>query len=143
MPEKSQIMAIDSAPIAPECTPATRAVGGSLTIDGLERRTRAYRRYEAIRGAVLGDLGGEQNTSEIQRQLIRRFSTLALQLELMEAAALDGDKLDLDLFGRGAGHLRRIAEALGLGRVAKDVPSLSAYLASKAAAQVTDAGDQS
>jgi hypothetical protein len=70
---------------------------------------------------VLTDLGGEENTGEIARQLISKFATLAIQLEQMEAAAVEGSKIDLDLFGRCAGHLRRIAETLGLKRIPRDV----------------------
>jgi hypothetical protein len=94
---------------------------GVLSIDSLDKRTRAYRRYVSIRGAVLADMGGEANTTEVQRQLISKFATLALQLEVLESAAIEGGPIDLDLFGRCAGHLRRIAETLGLRRVSRDV----------------------
>jgi hypothetical protein len=122
-------MALDAAEKLPGYEPVPRALGGVLSIDALDKRTRSYRRYETIRGAVLSDLGGEDNTSEIQRQLISKFATLALQLEEMEAAALAGNEIDVDLFGRCAGHLRRIAEALGFKRVPKDVPTLAEHLA--------------
>jgi hypothetical protein len=107
----------------------TRAIGGVLSIDGLDRRTRPYRRYETIRAAVLSDMGGADNTSEVQRQLISKFATLALQLEVLETAAIEGNKIDLDPFGRCAGHLRRIGEVLGLRRVPRDVPTLAEHLA--------------
>ena len=90
-------------------------------IGTLDKRTRPYRRYEAIRSAVLSDLGGEANVSEVAKQLISKFATLALQLELLESAALEGTAIDLDLFGRCSGHLRRIAELLGLSRVPVDI----------------------
>jgi hypothetical protein len=109
--------------------PAAKGMFGVLSIDALDQRRRPYRRYESIRSAVLSDLGGEESTSEIQRQLISKFATLALQLEEMEAAALAGNEIDVDLFGRGAGHLRRIAEALGSKRVPKNVPTLAEHLA--------------
>jgi hypothetical protein len=118
-----------SAEKLPGYEPVPRALGGIFSIDALDKRTRSYRRYETIRAAVLSDLGGEDNTSEIQRQLISKFATLALQLEEMEAAALTGNEIDVDLFGRCAGHLRRIAEALGFKRVPKDVPTLAEHLA--------------
>jgi hypothetical protein len=42
-----------------------------------------------------------------------------------------GQQVDIDRFGRAASHLRRILEALGLERRARDVtPSLAEYLAS-------------
>jgi hypothetical protein len=125
-------MALDTAEKPAGYEPAAKGVSGVLSIDGLDQRRRPFRRYETIRGAVLGDLGGEESTSEIQRQLISKFATLALQLEEMEAAALAGNEIDVDLFGRCAGHLRRIAEVHGLRRVPKDVPDLHTYLAAKA-----------
>lgn len=125
-------MAPEAVRLDGQYQPATRPVGGIPTIDALDRRTRPYRRYEAIRDAVLSDMGGEENTSEVQRQLVAKFSTLALQLKSMEAAAIEGNEINLDLFGRCAGHLRRIAEALGMKRVARDVtPSLTEYLAAR------------
>jgi hypothetical protein len=103
-----------------------------LSIDALDKRTRAYRRYETIRGAVLADMGGDANVSAVQRQLISKFATLAMRLEEMEASALAGQEIDVDLFGRCSGHLRRLAETLGLRRVQKVVPDLRSYLESKA-----------
>jgi hypothetical protein len=126
-------MASDTATMDARSEPEARATSGPLSIDALDRRTRPFRRYEAIRSAVLADMGGEQNTSEVQRQLISKFSTLALQLETMEAAAVAGSSIDIDLFGRCASHLRRLAEALGFERVARAVPTLEAYLATQQA----------
>ena len=62
-----------------------------------------------------------------------KFATLAIQLETFEAAALAGQSIDPDAFGRAAGHLRRLAEAIGIERRARDVTTLDAYLAGKAA----------
>jgi hypothetical protein len=83
-------------------------------------------------------MGGEENTSEVQRQMISKFSTLAIQLEVMEAAALAGEAIDIDLFGRCSGHLRRIAEVLGFHRVARAVPDLGSYLSARPAPVPTD-----
>jgi hypothetical protein len=110
-----------------------RSINAVSSLGSIDKRTRAWRRYQSIRSAVLADAGGEANTSEIQRQLISKFCTLAIQLEAMEAAALvDGGDIDVDKFGRAAGHLRRIGEVLGLTRVARLVPSLQEYLQHKA-----------
>ena len=129
-------MDADTAEIEATNTLDARGVRGLLSIDALDKRTRPFRRYEAIRGAVLADMGGEENTSEVQRQLISKFATLALQLETLESAAIEGIAIDLDLFARCASHLRRIAETLGLRRVPKDVTSLSlADIADRIAAE--------
>ena len=72
-------MDADTVEIEATNTLDARGVRGLLSIDALDKRTRPFRRYEAIRGAVLADMGGEENTSEVQRQLISKFATLALQ----------------------------------------------------------------
>jgi hypothetical protein len=97
--------------------------------DGIDSRTRPYRRYGTIKGAITSDLGGDEHITELQRQLISKFAAMAMQLEDMEAAAVAGEEIDLDLFGRISGHCRRIAESLGLKRVPKDVTPLAEYLA--------------
>jgi hypothetical protein len=125
-------MAADTTEQPARCDLDTRGFGGVLSIDALDRRTRPFKRYEAIRAAVLSDMGGEENVTEVQRQLVSKFATLALQLEVLESAAIEGNPIDLDLFGRCAGHMRRIAETLGLRRVPREVPDLRTYLESRA-----------
>jgi len=121
--------------IQPQSGATGTSVDGLLTIDGLDRRTRAYRRYLTIKSAILEDLGGEEHLSEVQRQLVSKFATLALHLEATEAAALAGQTIDGDAFGRAAGHMRRLAEAIGLERKARDVtPALADYVAGRGAA---------
>ena len=118
--------------------PAAKAIPGLalLDINDLDKRTKPYRRWEAIRAAVLLDRGGEANVSEVQRQLISKFATLALQLELLEIAALAGQAIDCDLFGRVSGHLRRLGETLGVDRVPHDIgPSLADLIRMDDAAQ--------
>jgi hypothetical protein len=45
-----------------------------------------------------------------------------VQLEQMEAKMSEGDvDIDMDQYGRLAGHLRRILESLGMKRVARPV----------------------
>src|SRR5262249_13712138 len=67
------------------------------------------------------------------RARIRRAATLTVELERLEAKfALAGEAsaADLDLYQRTAGNLRRLLEAVGLQRRARDVmPTLSEYLA--------------
>ena len=121
-------MPLDTSDIAGRYEPLSEPVDTTFTLDSLDRRQRPYRRFQAIRSAVVSDLGGEDQTSEIQRQLVSRFATLALSLEAMEAAAIEGSAIDLDLFARGAGHLRRLGEALGMKRVPKDITSLGSIL---------------
>ena len=67
-----------------------------------------------------------------ERSLIRRAAVLTTELERMEvifALAGEADPETLDLYSRTAGNLRRLLEAVGLHRRAKDVgPTLSDIL---------------
>ena len=117
-----------AATMPPQNDGGTAPIEGLHTIDELDRRTRPFKRYTAIREAILSDLGGEEVVSEVRKQLVSKFATLAMRLEAFEAAAMAGVEIDADLFGRTSGHLRRLAEAIGLSRVPRDVTDLQTYL---------------
>jgi hypothetical protein len=70
------------------------------------------------------DLGGIENVSYVERNLIRRGAALTVQAELLEQqfaleSAVDADTVDS--YGRITGHLRRLFETLGLARRPKTV----------------------
>jgi hypothetical protein len=74
------------------------------------------RRWRDLTELHVNDLGDPATLSEAQLSLCRRASTLEVQLEMLEAAMSEGAEVDLDQFGRLAGHLRRYFETLGLQR---------------------------
>jgi hypothetical protein len=96
------------------------------------------RRLHDLVAIHLSDLGGDGNVSEAERSIVRRAATLTVELELLElkfAKAGGAEASDLDLYQRTAGNLRRLLEAVGLQRRAKDItPSLSEYLKAREAA---------
>jgi hypothetical protein len=59
--------------------------------------------------------------SEGRKSLCRRAATLEVNLEQLEAKMSEGQGVDLDIYNRLAGNLRRILETLGLERKIKDV----------------------
>jgi hypothetical protein len=77
--------------------------------------------------AHLSDLGGpEDNTSAAERSIVRRAAVLTTELERLEvkfALAGAAGAEDLDLYQRTAGNLRRLLEAVGLQRRAREVLS--------------------
>jgi hypothetical protein len=85
--------------------------------------------------AHLSDLGGVDNSSAAERSLIRRAAVLTTELEMLEArfaAAGQASSEDLDLYQRTAGNLRRLLEAIGLQRRARNItPSVSEYLTAR------------
>ena len=79
----------------------------------------------------LADLGGADVVSEAEASIVRRAATLTIELERLEARFSTGEAAsgDLDLYQRTANSLRRLLEAVGLKRVARDVtPDLRTYL---------------
>ena len=77
----------------------------------------------------LSDLGGEDAVSEAEKSICRRAACLTVELERIEAKFAVGEAgdHDLDLYQRTAGNLRRLLEAVGLQRRAKDISGLSLF----------------
>jgi hypothetical protein len=104
--------------------------GRKLFVEGDPNSAWSRRYRDLVRGHI-SDLGGREMLSEAQLSLVKRAAALACELEQMEGRMSLGQQVDIDRFGRAASHLRRILEALGLERRARDVtPSLAEYLAS-------------
>jgi hypothetical protein len=70
-------------------------------------------------------MGGVDALSEAEKSLIRRASSLELQLEMLEhkwaLADYQADHQDLQVYQRVTNSLRRLLESLGLQRRARDV----------------------
>jgi hypothetical protein len=75
----------------------------------------------------VSDLGGDENTSEAERSIVRRAATLTVELERLElkfAMAGEASASDIDLYQRTANSLRRLLESLGIKRRPKDITPL-------------------
>jgi hypothetical protein len=79
------------------------------------------RRYADIVVGHLSDLGGADLLSEAQFSLIRRAAAIECELERLDARLSAGEPVDLDSYGRCAGHLRRLFETIGVERKSRDV----------------------
>ena len=133
-------MSLDAAEKQPDTDAGIGVIEALLTVDGLDKRTRAYKQFVAIVDALQGDLGGVDQLSEIKKQLIRRVATLAVWCEAQDASALCGNPIDADMYGRVAGHMRRLSETLGVERVPRDVTyDLRSYLAAGTLAESASA----
>ena len=93
------------------------------------------RRLRDLVGLHLADMAGEELVSEAVKSIIRRASTMEVELERLESVfALAGEAQpdQLELYQRTANSLRRLLESVGLERRAKTiVPTLSEYLEAK------------
>ncbi len=103
----------------------SRISNNAALLPGVDGRSSWARRIKDLIGAHIADLGGGDMISEAERSIVRRCATLEAALEQMEiefARAGAADAETLDLYQRTAGNLRRLLEAIGLERRAKDVP---------------------
>jgi hypothetical protein len=102
----------------------SRVTNGTQLLPGVPNTNAWARRAKDVIGMHLSDMGGVDNTSAAERSIIRRAATLTVELERLEATfALAGQASadDLDLYQRTAGNLRRLLEAVGIQRQARDI----------------------
>jgi hypothetical protein len=75
------------------------------------------------------DLGGAENLSQGEIQLIRRAAMISVQCEQIEQRATAGEPFDATTYGTLTGHLTRALRTLGLKRLPREAtPSLRDYL---------------
>jgi hypothetical protein len=110
----------------PRAAVGSRCRPGQL-LPGIDGRSAWTRRARDLISALIADLGGVENCSAAEQSIVRRASVLTVELERMErqfALAGEADADDLDAYQRCANSLRRLLEAVGLQRRAKDVSLL-------------------
>jgi hypothetical protein len=113
----------------------TRYGNGSSILPGVDGRSSWVRRAKELIQAHVTDLGGPENCSAAEHAIVRRCAVLITELERRERkfALSDGaTDIELDIYARVAGNLRRLLESVGLQRRARDVtskpPSVADYL---------------
>lgn len=109
----------------------SRITNGSALLPGVDGRSAWVPRCKDV---IAGHLSDIPNASAAEYSIIRRAAVLTTELERLEvqfAEAGEADPEALDLYGRTAGNLRRLLEAVGVQRRPKDVSTLDQYLAAK------------
>lgn len=114
---------------APEA-PAKGAVKARLlTLDDLDRRTRAYQRTQELRDGIISDLGGAEHLTILHRTLAESVAVLSAMIRDMETRFLSGQPVDLIEYTTLINARRREAQTVGLERRARDVtPDLRDYV---------------
>jgi len=124
----------------------SRITNGSTLLPGVDGRSAWVRRCKDVIASHISDLGGIDNCSAAEYSIVRRASTLTVELERLEvkfATAGEADANELDQYARVAANLRRLLEAVGLQRRSRDVtPSLNEYIAALPKDEVTDVGNR-
>jgi hypothetical protein len=123
--------------------PQGRRIGRNLM--PLARKTRAGRYFDRLVREVETDLGGREQLSRIELELVRAFCGAAVQIQYLNCAvALDeATEVDPASYSQLASTLLRIGARLGFARRQRDVtPSLKEYLAAteRPADDVNDGG---
>jgi hypothetical protein len=101
--------------------------GSKLFLPGVDGRSAIARRTRDIFDQLCSDLGGD--LSEAQTQLCRRAAMIAISCEELESRGVQGERIDLDLFGKLTDRLGRVLQRLGIKRTPRDVtPTVDQYL---------------
>lgn len=101
----------------------------------LDLRTRAGRLFIQTRDAIIADLGGRDQLSRAELELVDRAAGLATRLNAADAEMLEGMPQSLSAadYATLANSLNRILTTLGLKRRQKDItPDLRTYLSIRA-----------
>ena len=106
-----------------------------LTRANLDGRSKATQRFDAIAHGIAQDLGGEDRLSTVQKHLVEAFAGAALHLTDLNARLLLGQEIDLLAHTSAINALTKLASRLGTNRVARNVPTLDAYLRNGPAAE--------
>jgi hypothetical protein len=102
----------------------SRITNGKTLLPNVDGRSPWVRRCKDVIASHISDLGGVDNTSAAERSLVRRAAVMTTELEMLEAkfaTAGSAKPDDLDLYVRASGNLRRLLEAVGLQRRAREV----------------------
>jgi len=115
-------MPADSTAVArlPPSSRSAKTNGRRLFVDGDGRGPWA-RRWRDLQALYADDLGGESALSEFQLGLVGTAATMRCELERLEGQLSLGEPVDTDMYGRIAGHYRRICETLGIERRRRDI----------------------
>jgi hypothetical protein len=147
---KSDILAVMKPKLASKRTPKTgekparkadstgaKPAGKArlLTLEDLDRRTNAYKLTAGLIESLEDDLGGAGHVSVAERQIVQRAAVLGAMAADLEARWIGGGPVDPLAFTTIANAQRRLLEAVGLQRRARDVtPTLVDYVKARQAA---------
>ena len=112
----------------PRRLPRKRRDGAIARLDGRAPEVRLIRDGVV---AIVEDRGGDDQVSFLARRAAHRVMHLDALLMRDEAAMAAGQTVDVAEYLTGATAWLRYAQALGLHRIARRVPSLQQYIASK------------
>jgi hypothetical protein len=100
-----------------------------LTRAALDGRTGAARYFDRLVGDIERDLGGSDQLSAIEHELVEAFAGASVMLAHLNTKVARGEEVDPAEHSQAASTLVRIATRLGLQRRARDIgPTLGDLL---------------
>ena len=111
------------------------------TLDDLDQRSRALKQSKRMAARLEADLGGADNLTQLQIDLIQRSVFISLLMNDMEARHYRGEEnVPLSKYLSLVSTQNKIAQSLGLKRVARDLtPTIDEYAKTKRIGHVDDA----
>ncbi|QJQ98213.1 hypothetical protein [Halomonas sp. PGE1] len=98
-------------------------------LTALDGRTAVAQEMRRRFDEVSADLGGD--LSYLTRSLVSRYLWQEFWIQTQEQALAEGQEVDIGRYTQAVNAASGLAAKLGLERKARDVPSLSDYLAAK------------
>ena len=99
----------------------SRISNGQEILPGVDQRLAIARRYRDLVAQIAIDQGGPDRCSETRMQLIRRFASGAVLAEALEARLVKGEQVDIAEHALLSSTLVRLAQRIGINRVAWEV----------------------
>jgi hypothetical protein len=128
-----------AAPAAPATNGADRTTAGHrpgtgpksrlLTLDDLDRRTKAAQRAFDLHDRLVAERGGAESMSVLRYSMTRSVAVLSAMVEDMQVKWLRGERVEPAAIATLLNARRREAEIVGIDPLPKDVtPDLKTYL---------------
>jgi hypothetical protein len=122
-------IAPDAASVSSGCASKAGAKKRLLTRDALDGRTRAARAFDAIASGVISDLGGADQLTTVERELVEAFCGVAVNVRDLNARLLAGEDIDLSEQATAISSMVRLVNHIGVRRRPRDVtPSVAEYV---------------
>jgi hypothetical protein len=120
----------------------SRVTNRPSSVEGVDGRTAAGRRFRDLCRALADDLGGEASLTQAEILTVRNAASITVAAEAMQGRILRGEPVDPDEMTRLANASARLLGALRTKRTARkpNAPSLAEYLETKRAKEVAGAG---
>ncbi len=128
---------MNAAELAPECEPDAKPKPGGkarlLTLDDLDKRTKAAQRAFELRDNLVSERGGAEHMSSLRYIFTCSTAVLSAMIEDLNTRWLRGEPVDPSSIATLLNARRREAEVIGIDPAPRDVtPTLAEYLAQRA-----------